>query len=313
MRGHLGGDLGGAGIRLLLILATVVAGWVWVQHPHDRAPDSGTLSLARDRLVHRTYDWTPATRAELKPGVRTFTGYGQCTANFVFSDRAGRLYMGQAAHCAETSASSNGCSATSHPLGTPVRITSGNTNVGTGRVIVRGRLAYSSWLTMQRLGEKRDARCAFNDFALIRLPADARRLVNPSMPFWGGPIGLADRGMGMSERVFGFGRSELRKARSHASRQSAVTLADASAAKGWSHSFVAQSPGIPGDSGSGYLDSAGEALGTLSTLRMSYPMVNAIGDLRHELRYARAHSGIPGLRLELGTTHFDPYREPHIE
>ncbi|HEX7739755.1 MAG TPA: hypothetical protein VF426_08925, partial [Marmoricola sp.] len=72
------------------------------------------------------------------------------------------------------------------------------------------------------------------------------------------------------------------------------------------------SPGIPGDSGSGYLDSAGEAVGTLSTLRMSFPMVNAIGDLRHELRYARAHSGIRGLRLELGTVHFDPDRAPHI-
>ena len=310
--GPLGGEFGGAGVRLLLILAAVIAGWVWVQHPHDHADDSGTLSLARDRLVHRTHDWTPASRAELRPGVRTFTGYGQCTANFVFSDRAGNLYLGQAAHCAETSESANGCTARSHPLGTPVAISSGDTNLGTGRVITRGRLAYSSWLTMQRLGEQDRARCAFNDFALIRLPRGVRKLVNPSMPFWGGPIGLADRGMSMSEKVFGFGRSELRKAGSNASRQSAVTLADARVSHGWSHSFVARSPGIPGDSGSGYLDSAGEALGTLSTLRMSFPMVNAIGDLRHELRYARAHSGIRGLRLELGTVAFRPDRAPHI-
>lgn len=309
---HLGGDLGGAGVRLLLILATVVAGWVWVQRPHDGPTDSGTLSVARDRLVHRTHGWAPASRAELGPGVRTFTGYGQCTANFVFSDRARNLYLGQAAHCAETAESVDGCTATSRPLGTPVAITRGDANVGTGRVIARGRLAYSSWLTMQRLKEKDKARCAFNDFALIRLPRDARKLVNPSMPFWGGPIGLADRGMSMSERVFGFGRSELRKAHSHASRQSAVTLADAGVSHGWSHSFVGRSPGIPGDSGSGYLDSAGEALGTLSTLRMSFPMVNAIGDLRHELRYARAHSGISGLRLELGTVAFRPDRAPHI-
>ncbi|HEX7739023.1 MAG TPA: hypothetical protein VF426_05185, partial [Marmoricola sp.] len=123
--------------------------------------------------MHRTKGWTPMRRATITPGARTFTGNGQCTANFVFSDRAGNLYLGQAAHCAETAEGKSGCTTPTHPLGTPVAITRGTANIGMGHVIARGRLAYSSWRTMQRLGERSTVRCAFNDFALIRLPRDA--------------------------------------------------------------------------------------------------------------------------------------------
>jgi len=264
-----------------------------------------TLTSTRDPLVRRTVGWTPADRASITPGARTFTGDGQCTADFVFSDAAGRLYLGQAAHCAETQESTNGCRARSLPLGTRVAITRGDNNVGMGRVLAWGRLAYSSWLSMRRLGERSAVRCAYNDFALVRLPGRVRRLVNPSMPFWGGPTGLADRGFVVPEEVFGYGRSELRKAQSTAGRQSALAFADSPQTAGWSHSFMARSPGIPGDSGSGYLDSSGNAIGTLSTLSFGYVLINSIGDLRHELAYARAHSGIRGLRLELGTVRFD--------
>jgi hypothetical protein len=62
---------------------------------------------------------------------------------------------------------------------------------------------------------------------------------------------------------------------------------------------------LPGNSGSAYLHSAGRALGTLSTLGIGLPIVDNIGDIAHELDYARAHSGIPGLRLVLGTERFD--------
>jgi hypothetical protein len=67
-------------------------------------------------------------------------------------------------------------------------------------------------------------------------------------------------------------------------------------------------PGIPGDSGSAYLDRDGYALGTLSTLGIALPMVNNIGDMSRELAYARAHSGISGLSLVLGTEPFNPNR-----
>jgi len=301
---------GGAGVRFLLVLAMLVAGFVWLARPpglphSGTTPHRATLTAERDPLVRRTTGWTPVRRATVMPGDRTFTGHGQCTANFVFSDAASHVYLGQAAHCAETDEGPDGCRTHSQPLGTPVAITRGESNVGRGRVVAWGRLAYSSWLAMQRRHDADPVRCAYNDFALIRIRGSDRSLVNPTMPFWGGPAGLANHEVTTAQRVYGFGRSELRKAHSVASRQSGMTLPDVPRSRGWSHSYVARSPGIPGDSGSGYLDSGGYAIGTLSTLRVGPVLVNGVGDLRHELRYARTHSGIRGLRLELGTVPFN--------
>ena len=51
-----------------------------------------------------------------------YTDGAQCTANFVFTDGAGTIYVGYAAHCAGTGAATdtNGCDADSLPLGTRV-------------------------------------------------------------------------------------------------------------------------------------------------------------------------------------------------
>ena len=53
--------------------------------------------------------WAPAASATIHPGVMTFTGgssflngAGQCTANFVYTDSSGNVYLGQAAHCSST-------------------------------------------------------------------------------------------------------------------------------------------------------------------------------------------------------------------
>ena len=64
-------------------------------------------------------------------------------------------------------------------------------------------------------------------------------------------------------------------------------------------------PGIPGDSGSGFLDADGKALGVLSTVAIA-PLAgsNGVGDLAKELAFAQAHSGIAGLALVPGTEPF---------
>ena len=66
-------------------------------------------------------------------------------------------------------------------------------------------------------------------------------------------------------------------------------------------------PGVPGDSGSAFLDAEGNALGTLSTLAIA-PLAgsNGVGDLDHELAYAQPNSGISGLQLVPGTEPFSP-------
>ena len=66
-------------------------------------------------------------------------------------------------------------------------------------------------------------------------------------------------------------------------------------------------PGIPGDSGSGFLSTDGKAIGVLSTLGLApLPASNNIGDLAKELAFAQANSGIGGLQLVNGTEPFNP-------
>ena len=134
--------------------------------PGDRALDP-RQRRARGRARHRSAGrrrepavaaaWAPAATAAIHPGVQMYTEGAQCTANFVFTDGAGNVYVGYAAHCAGTGAATdtNGCDAGSLPLGTRVDFTDGGSLVSEGTRVGGGTLAYSSWLTMQQRGETR--------------------------------------------------------------------------------------------------------------------------------------------------------------
>ncbi|HEY0576339.1 MAG TPA: serine protease [Pseudonocardia sp.] len=279
----------------------------------DLSAQAGVEGASQQSTIPATqagHRWAPAKTAGITPGVQTYTQGGQCTANFVFVDGAGNVYLGQAAHCASTGKEdqTNGCHAGSRALGTTVTFHRGGSPAGGGDVIGRGQLAYSSWLTMQRSGEKDANTCAYNDFALVKVDAKYVAQVNPGVPFWGGPVDLNTTGTTSGDKVFSYGNSSLRFGLAGLSPQSGASHGDDPAAGGWSHTVTSPTPGIPGDSGSAYLDPDGRALGTLSTLGLSIPAVNNIGDLNRELTYARAHSGIPGLKLVLGTESFDPAR-----
>ena len=145
-------------------------------------------------------------------------------------------------------------------------------------------MVYNSWLTMQARGETNPDTCQYNDFALIRLdPADAGT-VNPSIPFWGGPVGLNTPGAALGDTVFSYCNSSLRDGISQLSPERSTSLGDSGG--GWSHDVFTVTPGIPGDSGSAFLDAGGRALGVLSTLQLA-PLVgsNGVGDLDLELGY----------------------------
>ena len=235
--------------------------------------------------------WASIASATIRPGVMTDTKGGQCTANFVFTDPAGAVYVGQAAHCAGTGASNetNGCSAESYPLGTRVDV------MGATR---QGTLAYSSWLAMQAADETNENACNFNDFALVRLDPVDEAKVNPTMPIWGGPSRLGSGTRGGSQ-VFSYGNSSLRLGLSQLSPKTGVSLGDE--AGGWTRSVYTVTPGIPGDSGSGFLNSSGEAVGVLSTLNI-LPVAgsNGVSDLAKALAYARSHGG-PDVTVAQGT------------
>ena len=256
--------------------------------------------------------WAPQESATIHPGVMTFTnassflgGASQCTANFVFTDAAGNVYLGQAAHCSSTGedTETNGCSTKSLPLGTSIY--SGDlVNGGVQNGTLIGTLAYNSWITMQKNGEKDANTCAYNDLALIKIAASQVSKVNPTVPFWGGPEGLAAGASPQGEQVFSYGNSILRLGISALSPKTGVSLGDQEETQGWSQELYTATPGIPGDSGSGFMDSAGDALGVLSTVEFApLPAANGVGTLAKELAYANAATGL-GLKVAPGTAPF---------
>jgi hypothetical protein len=244
--------------------------------------------------------WAPASTATIHPGVQTLTEGGQCTANFVFTDGAD-VFIGQAAHCSGTGGSTetDGCTSGSLPVGTPVTV-DGASQPGT--------MVYNSWLTMQAQGETNPDACAYNDLALVKLaPADAAK-VNPSIPHWGGPSALATTGTSAGQRVYSYGNSSLRQGITLLSPKTGVSLGDAG--NGWSHNVFTVSPGVPGDSGSAFLDANGRALGVLSTLQLA-PLAgaNGVGNLAKELAYLHAHTSI-NAQLAPGTEPFNGSKLP---
>jgi hypothetical protein len=238
--------------------------------------------------------WAPASTATVHPGVQVLTDGAQCTANFVFTS-GGATYLGQAAHCSGTGSSTDtdGCTSASLPVGTPVDVT-GADHPGT--------LAYNSWITMQATGESDAETCAYNDLALIRLdPADVAK-VNPSIPKWGGPTGVGTAAA--LDDIYSYGNSSLRQGITLLSpkRGKVVQVSDG----GWSYSLYTLTPGIPGDSGSAFLNADGQALGILSTVAIApLPLSNGVGDVGKEIAYAKAH-GFPDLTLVDGTEPFKP-------
>jgi hypothetical protein len=219
--------------------------------------------------------WADADSATIHPGVMTFTEGAQCTANFVFTNGTD-VFIGQAAHCSGTGAANetNGCLAGTLPEGTPVEIS------GASRP---GVMVYNSWVAMQEAGETDTNTCMYNDFALVRIdPADHGK-VNPSIPFWGGPVGVGDATAPLEE-VYSYGNSSLRLGLEPLSPKTGYSLGTTGG--GWTHPVYTASPGIPGDSGSAFLDRQGKAIGVLSTLALApLPASNNVSDLAHALAY----------------------------
>jgi len=240
--------------------------------------------------------WAPAATAPVHPGVQTRTAGAQCTSNFVFSDGT-NVYIGQAAHCSGTggNTATDGCTSGSLPIGTKVDVTGASK---------QGTLVYNSWLTMQGLHEGNADTCAFNDLALVQLdPSDVGK-VNPSVPGFGGPTGVAEAPSNTGDTVYTYGNSELRGGVTKLSpKQGTVVQPEGN---GWSRDVYTVTPGIPGDSGSGFLDANGAAIGVLSTVQIA-PLAgsNGVGDLAREIAYMQAHSAFGAVNVVPGTQPFN--------
>jgi hypothetical protein len=263
-----------------------------------RKPLIAGLAIAFSLIVASSASaqtWAPAASAAVHPGVQTFTNGAQCTANFIYTDSSGAVYVGQAAHCSSTGSNTDtdGCLATSLPNGTAVEVT-GASQPGT--------LVYNSWTAMHQAGETDADTCAYNDIGIVKLDPSDYGKVNPSVPTLGGPTALATAGTATGDTVFSYGNSELRAGVTVLSPKRGISLGDDG--NGWTHLVYTVSPGIPGDSGSGFMDDSGNALGVLSTLQVA-PVAgsNGVSDLPKMLAYMRSHGG-PDLRLAAGTEPF---------
>jgi hypothetical protein len=179
--------------------------------------------------------WAPAGSAAIHPGTMMYTAGAQCTANFVYTDGAGSVYVGYAAHCAGTgeATDTNGCNVSSLPLGTKVTFNEGGSLLGEGTQVGAGTLAYSSWDTMKKVGETDANTCAYNDLALVKVSAADVVKVNPSIPFWGGPTGIDTDGTAAGDRVYTFGNSSLRAGIEVLSPHTGISLGDDAADGGW--------------------------------------------------------------------------------
>lgn len=275
--------------------------------------------------------------------------YSQCTANFVYRSvsytyRTVRyrtssgtmatkrvrvahphVYVGMAAHCVGAASNSdsnlNGCdpSMGSLPLGTTVYfyqgVSGGSSLLGlvslsngsNGHRIGSGVLRYSSWIAMKRAHTPLNSNaCNYNDLSLVEVNPAYLKLVNPTVPYIGGPTTLAPL-PSAGQSVYTVGNSSLRGTE----RATSGTVNTHSL---WTDLIdQAASPGVPGDSGSGYLNAAGQAVGVLSTLNCSGPLPpplgscnqNGIGSLAQEVAFARSH-GLPNLTLVPGNRAFNP-------
>jgi hypothetical protein len=164
-----------------------------------------------------------------------------------------------------------------------------------------GRLAYSSWLTMQQHGEHDPTLCSVNDFALVAVaPADVPA-VDPTVPGLGGPTGLHAGGTDHGDPVYSYqpntGGAALKRG---------ASLGDS--ADGRSHRVLTTPAGEPGDSGSGYLDADGRAVGVLGTRYLDGSGTNGLTDLADALGYADRYGGLGMIVLERGRDPFRPER-----
>ncbi len=123
------------------------------------------------------------------------------------------------------------------------------------------------------------------------------------MPGFGGPTGVGAAG-GTGSTVYSYGNSELRGGVTKLSPKQGVVVQNTGG--GWSHTVYTVTPGIPGDSGSGFLNASGQAIGILSTLQLA-PVAgsNGVGDLAKEIAYMHANSSFSGVHLAPGTQPFN--------
>lgn len=228
--------------------------------------------------------WAPASKATVHPGVTVTMAGVSCRAGYLLTDGR-RVFLAVPAACSGVSggAATDGCSEAQVPLGLPATIQGAR---------YRGRLVYSSFVTMQSTGVRNANECAMNDLSLVQLDRRDIRRANPSVPGVGGPTGTSAAAPATGDQL---------------------TVALATAAPGlalqngdgdWSHTLSVASPVMATDLGAPVLTSSGRAVGMLSIVSQAQGVPVESGDLLREVRFLQHVSGFRHVHLATGTVPF---------
>ena len=204
--------------------------------------------------------WAPAASATIHPGVQVFTDGAQCTANFVFFDAA-NVYLGQAAHCSGTGSATDtdGCASASLPDRHAGRHHGRRASPGRSSTTRGSRCRASARPTPTRAPSTTSRSSASTRPTSARSTRRSRSgAARPASTRTARVAG---------DKVLSFGNSELRGGVTALSPKEGASLGDDG--NGWSHTVYTVTPGIPGDSGSAFLDRTGQALGVLSTVAIA--------------------------------------------
>lgn len=264
-------------------------------------------------------DVTPT--ATVHPGIELWIpnggSFNGCTANFVFSNGSA-TFIGMAAHCAGTGGDTQtSCDSPVEGNGIPVFI--GEPVVGTSSGAVElngpetvgppiGTMVYNSWVTMQAKGlaDPKTPACQYNDLALIHVSPGIS--VDPTVPVFGGPNGLSGI-PAQGSTVYSYENSTLRQGLEPLSPKVGISLGPTAGSDGWNTLVDTFTPGIPGDSGSGFLDANGDAFGVLSTITVSVgtagaALGNGVNSLAKELTFLNGTGALGSVGLVDGTSSF---------
>lgn len=250
--------------------------------------DNGTVPPAQNPPQNQTnvtaWEWPDMDDATIRPGVQMVASGAQCTSNFVFLDPFNStVYLGFAAHCVADgeATDTDGCDADAVeplPLGTKVEVEGASK---------KATLVYSSWDTMQQVGESGGNTCPYNDFAVVELDPADRGKAHPAMLGFGGPTETSDFGStDVGAKVLTFGNTGLRPGPPEIDAREGYIISKSGQ---WSYGVYTVTPGLPGDSGSAVILADGPALGILVTV--SATGSNGITDLTRATDYAMEHAG----------------------
>lgn len=248
-------------VLLALVLVPALAGCAAPPEDAERL-DRGLL----DELLGS--GWKEPADALIRPGVPLRTEVGECATNFVFTRvDNGSVFLGSTAYCARDL-----------PVGALA-------TVGAGEH--RAILVYSSYATMDEVGEADPAAREYNDFAVWYIDSAARGEVSPALLDVGGPVGLADAEQILAgDRLLAYTAPVAEAA---GWRSAAVT----GRVEHWALLAHGAPPALPGGMGGGVITPDGEAVGILVNLgAQPGGGANGVARLDAVMAYAAEHANL---------------------